>query len=354
MKKNFTHSTKLLVFVLLNLIGYPSLIFSQTGPNFSSDGKDLIVSKIIKAAPSITITKDGTYEDTNKDGITNVGDNIIYSLIVTNTGNVKLTNIAVTNINAIVYGTPIALLEVGDSDNNTYRAVHAITQEEIDAGVVYNLATVIATPPDGSDIIETSTDPTPYFSSSANPYCPNCTITDLVQKNSITITEDGTYEDTNNDGMTNVGDNIIYKYVITNKGNTTLNNVYVTNINAVVFGRPISSLEVGQSDINTFTSIHAITQEEIDNGVVYNLATVSATPPKGLDIADTSTDPTLCLSCPINPYCPDCTITTLDNRSSIASVKNQIHEDVYINITNNISEDELFKFVSPNNITLKN
>src|SRR5690606_18191498 len=108
-----------------------------------------------------------------------------------------------------------------------------------------------------------------------------------------------------------VGDVINYTFVVTNTGNVPLTNVTVTDNNATVSGGPIS-LGVGQSDSTTFTAVHVITQADIDAGYVYNLATATGNPPTGVPVSDTSTDPTPCATCPVDPACPDCTIVPLD------------------------------------------
>ncbi|MFC6095439.1 hypothetical protein ACFPVY_02180 [Flavobacterium qiangtangense] len=96
-------------------------------------------SVIIAGVPSIAVTKDGTYADVNADGIANVGDVVNYAFTVANTGNTTLTNIIVTDENAVVTGS-LASLAAGATDSTSFTAVHVITQADIDAGYVYNLA----------------------------------------------------------------------------------------------------------------------------------------------------------------------------------------------------------------------
>ena len=91
-------------------------------------------------SPSMSITKEGIYVDNNGDGITNVGDTVFYNFVVTNTGNVALSDIIVTDINATVTGGPIDILAVGASNASTFTAIHSITQADIDTGQVDNLA----------------------------------------------------------------------------------------------------------------------------------------------------------------------------------------------------------------------
>jgi len=272
-------------------------------------------------SPSINITKDGTYVDSNQDGITNVGDVVTYNFVVTNTGNVTLTDVTVTDNNATITGGPIATLAVGATDSTTFSGSHTITQEDINTGYVYNLATVTSKDPKGNPVTDTSSDPTPCTTCPIDPECPDCTITPLTQSPSINITKDGTYVDSNQDGITNVGDVVTYNFVVTNTGNVTLTDVTVTDNNATITGGPIATLAVGATDSTTFSGSHTITQEDINTGYVYNLATVTSKDPKGNPVTDTSSDPTPCTTCPIDPECPDCTITPLTQSPGLVVIK---------------------------------
>ncbi|WP_284652672.1 T9SS type A sorting domain-containing protein [Flavobacterium terrisoli] len=87
--------------------------------------------------------------------------------------------------------------------------------------------------------------------------------------NSLLTTTNASYQDLNGDGVTNVGDVINYTYSIANIGTTPVSNVSITatdvNING---GPPIALLNNGASDSTTYTGVHVITQEEINNGEV--------------------------------------------------------------------------------------
>lgn len=139
----------------------------------------------------------------------------------------------------------------------------------------------------------------------------------IITESSIAITKDGTYVDSNNDGITNIGDIVSYNFVITNTGNVPLTNVTVTDNNAVITGAPIPVLAAGETDSTTFSGSHAITQEEINIGFVYNLATVTGKDPKDNPVTNTSSDPTPCTTCPIKEDCPDCTITPLPESPAV-------------------------------------
>ncbi|CAA9200440.1 DUF7507 domain-containing protein [Flavobacterium collinsii] len=306
--------------------------------------------------PSIAITKDGSYVDANADGITNVGDVINYTFVVKNTGNVTLTNVTVTDNNAVITGGPLATLGVGASDTTTFTGVHTLTQSDINTGNVYNLATATGTPPSGTPVTGTSTDPTPCATCPTDPACPTCTITPLAQTPSIAITKDGSYVDANADGITNVGDVINYTFVVKNTGNVTLTNVTVTDNNAVITGGPLATLEVGASNTTTFTGVHTLTQSEINVGNVYNLATATGTPPSGTPVTGTSTDPTPCATCTIDPSCPTCTITPLTQTPSIAITKDGSYVDANADGITNVGDVINYTFVVKNtgNVTLTN
>jgi gliding motility-associated-like protein len=153
-----------------------------------------------------------------------------------------------------------------------------------------------------------------------------CTITPIPQVPSINVTKEGTYVDSNNDGITNIGDIVTYVFVVTNTGNVPLTNVIITDNNAVVTGGPIN-LAVGASDSTTFTAVHVITAADITAGQINNLALATGTPPIGTPVTDTSSDPTPCPTCNPVPECTTCTNTPLINAVN----------DIFNNVACNVS-----------------
>ena len=114
------------------------IICEKANPNNCSTG----TVTLFVANPVIAIIKTAIFNDENKDGFAQAGETISYQFLVTNTGNVALTNVVVTdNLKGIVFtGTPIALLDVGVSNNYAYVATYSITQADIIAGSVSNQA----------------------------------------------------------------------------------------------------------------------------------------------------------------------------------------------------------------------
>ncbi|WP_348799941.1 DUF7507 domain-containing protein [Flavobacterium adhaerens] len=260
---------------------------------------------------SLALVKKSELQNTGS--CTKVGDKIIYTFTVTNPGTTTINELTLTdtlleNINPIV---PIVFTS-GDDNNDLnldpsetwiYKAEFPVNQSDIDTGEIINQAVI------NGKVLNSIP-----LSSLSGTDCTNQnpTITQLCQNSKIEITKDGTYVDTNGDGITNIGDIVTYAFIIKNTGNTTLSNVFITDNNATITGNTIATLNVGATDSTTFTGTHSITQEDINTGYVYNLAIVTGNDPKGNPVTDTSTDPTPCTNCPPKTDCPDCTIVILN------------------------------------------
>lgn len=98
----------------------------------------------IQSNASISLSISSTYNDFNNDGFTNVGDVINYQYTVANTGQQVLSNVQVFYLQAPLPGGPIPILTIGASDNTTYSYSYIITQDDINAGLVYTSAYVTA------------------------------------------------------------------------------------------------------------------------------------------------------------------------------------------------------------------
>ncbi|WP_428229033.1 DUF7507 domain-containing protein [Flavobacterium sp.] len=92
---------------------------------------------------AIALIKRAAFNDENKNGNTEAGETITYSFIVTNTGNVKLTNITIKDPlpGIVITGGPISLAP-GESDSTTFKGVYTIKQNDINAEKVSNQAFV--------------------------------------------------------------------------------------------------------------------------------------------------------------------------------------------------------------------
>mgnify|MGYP005995890559 CR=1 FL=1 len=97
------------------------------------------------------------FNDEDGDGFAEVGETITYNFTVTNTGNVTVTNIIVTDPLVTVTGGPIDLVP-GASDATTFVAEYVLAQEDVDAGMVENQALATGQNPNGDDVEDTSDD----------------------------------------------------------------------------------------------------------------------------------------------------------------------------------------------------
>ncbi|WP_064497411.1 Ig-like domain-containing protein [Dokdonia donghaensis] len=249
-----------------------------------------VVVTVTPDNPSLDVFKEGNYEDTNEDGVVNLGDSIIYNFIVFNNGDVPLSDITLTDELVDVMGGPIDL-GVGESDSMTFTAIYAITQEDINTGAVYNQAIATGQDPAGEIATDASEDPTGIDPNNPlnDPDCMECTITVLNQDPEIAIVKTGMFNDENGDGFAQEGETITYNFTVTNTGNVTVTNIIVTDPLVTVTGGPID-LVPGTSDDTTFIAEYVLTQEDVDAGMVENQALVTGQDPNGDDVVDTSDD----------------------------------------------------------------
>ncbi|MEZ4990403.1 MAG: DUF4347 domain-containing protein [Saprospiraceae bacterium] len=234
-----------------------------------------------------------------------VGNDITYTITVTNTGNTTLTNIDVVETNAtITLGVnPIPVLLPGASA--VFTATHQITQADIDLGYVENTVTATGNSPFGTDDVTddsdtaTDRDGDPVVNNEANETPDGDGTTDSDPTNDPTVLDLNPVASmsviksvSSVSGTEMVGDVISYDIEVTNTGNVTLSDIEVADANAVVSGSPIASLAPGAS--TTLTATHQITQADIDQGYVQNTAIATGDSPTGTDdvtdVSDAGTD----------------------------------------------------------------
>jgi gliding motility-associated-like protein/uncharacterized repeat protein (TIGR01451 family) len=222
--------------------------------------------------PSITLKKGVTSE-----GPYDVGDHIkYYNMVVTNTGNVTLTNVVVVDDNAeIIAGSPISRLLPGESA--TVMARHVVTQADVDAGQVINQARVSGNDPGGNR--------TPEFLSD-DPDTPepgDKTITQIAQAPSIRI------DKTADRQLVEIeGDRITYQLQVVNTGNVTLHDVVVKDP-LTGFMQQIAQLKPGAANAHTFKTRIVATASDFAAGKIINTATVTAKGPDGREVNHSAT-----------------------------------------------------------------
>lgn len=288
----------------------------------------------VELTPAISLIKSlVSINDDDGDGQIGVGDSISYSFAVTNTGNVALGNVRITDPLLTVQGGPIPLA-IGATDSSTFTGSYTLVQADIDRGYLENSAIVDAdavtatgqpvldgtgNPVTVSDVSDSGT--TQNGTPVANPESTETpdgkgatdgdptndpTLALLVPTPRIELIKSLlSLTDTNGDGQIGAGDTADYGFDVTNLGNVTLANVIVTDPLVAVVGGPIS-LAPGQADHASFTASYVLTQADVNRGHVVNTATVqgdgvtesgtpildaSGTPLVATDVSDTGTAP---------------------------------------------------------------
>ena len=202
--------------------------------------------------PALTIAKSSTTVI-----IPPVGQTIPYSFLVTNTGNVTMTGIAVTDPNTTGVSCPVTTLAPNES--TTCTGTHTVVQADLDAGSVVNTASVVGTPPVGTPI-----PPMP-----SNPV----TISGL-QTPGLSIVKASTTT-----SVTAVGQTVLYTFTVLNTGNVTITGVAVSDpkVRAVTCCRG-TTLAPGSSAV--CTGSYTATAGDLDSGQpIVNTATVTGIPP---------------------------------------------------------------------------
>ena len=234
--------------------------------------------------------------DVDSNGRVDAGDTVAYTLVLTNTGTVTLTDVTVDDPKVGAIDCPTNALAPNAS--TTCTTDYTITQADVDAGTVDNTATASATAPSG-DAVTAGPD------STSTPTSTEATLTLGKQA--------GTPVDVDGNGRVDAGDTISYAFMLTNTGAVTLTHVTVDDPKTGPVGCPTDTLAPNAS--TTCTVSYTITQADVDGGTVDNTATASATAPNGDTVVarpDSTTTPT-----------SDVATLTLDKRGGGAGRRQQ-------------------------------
>ncbi len=209
-------------------------------------------------APAIQIEKShAAPRDTDGDGRVSAGDIVDFSFLVTNSGNVTLTNIEVTDPTTNPTSLRVGTLKPGEAE--TVRATHTLTQADIDAGAIANLATVTGATPDGGTVTDKDPD-----------------VVNYEQQPGLKVYKSGRY--TEGDGS-KVGDVITYFFNVENTGTVTMTNVTVTDPMPGLSSNTMSVGVLKPGEAKTVFATYTITQADLDKGMVINEATVTGDTP---------------------------------------------------------------------------
>ncbi|MGB0906432.1 MAG: beta strand repeat-containing protein, partial [Maricaulaceae bacterium] len=198
-----------------------------------------------------------------------VGDTITYTYSFTNTGNVTLNGVSISDVHngngTLSAVTPASVTSVAPGDSVNFTATYVMTQADMDMGPnILNTATANATPTSGS-------------------YTP-ATDTEVVERVQGAAAGSMTKVASPDSGLT-VGDTVTYTYTVTNTGNLTYTTVSVSDahsgtgtLSAIT---PTSITNVAPGDTAVFTATYVVTQADVDAGAdITNTATFRARMPR--------------------------------------------------------------------------
>ncbi|MFJ5071158.1 LPXTG cell wall anchor domain-containing protein, partial [Kitasatospora sp. NPDC088556] len=236
-----------------------------TGPPVTSPPSSTSVPNT--PAPALTIVKSASPTT-----VSTVGQVVDYSFLVTNTGNVTLTNVTVNETAFSGTGTPPVITcpagaaSLAPGASVTCTASYTVTQADLNAGSITDTATATGTPPTGPPV--TSPPSSATVTATSNPA--------LTIVKSVDATE-----------LTAVGQVLHYSFLVTNTGNVTLTNVTVNETafsgsgTAPVVTCPAGAASLAPGASVTCTASYTVTQADLDGGKVANTATATGTPPTG-------------------------------------------------------------------------
>jgi len=223
----------------------------------------------VAASPSLSVVKSAAYTS----GSGAVGSVLRYSFQASNTGNVTLTGVAISDplsgLGALTYAWPGASGTLAPGQTVTATASYTVTQADVDRGSIVNRASVSGTPPSGAAVTAQSAQVTTATQTAAP---------------SLSFTKSGSTS-----GQT-AGSTVTYTFTLGNTGNVTLTGAGITDpltgLSAITYGTWPSGTTgtLRPGDTVTGTARYTLTQADVDAGAVINTATATAAPPTGANV----------------------------------------------------------------------
>ena len=237
---------------------------TATGKSPDPDKPDVPVTPGTDEEPTdepnghITIEKVTTSEPANGESYA-LGEKITYKITVKNDGNLTITDIEVTDE---LTGDTWTIKSLAPGESEEFTAEYTVTEADILAGEVVNVATAKGTSPDPDEPevpVTPGEDPEPTEDPNGH----------------ITIEKVTTSEPANGESYA-LGEKITYKITVKNDGNLTITDIEVTD-ELTGDTWTIKSLAPGESE--EFTAEYTVTEADILAGEVVNVATAKGTSP---------------------------------------------------------------------------
>jgi len=248
------------------------------------------------------------------------GTTVTFSYLVTNTGNVTLTDVHPTDTSFSGTGTPspitCPITTLAPGQHETCTDTYKLTQADVNARKVTNTATATGTPPSGP--------PVTSLPSSA-------TVTIVPAHPAIAIVKTASPK-----SLSRAGDTVHYHYLVTNTGNVTLTDVHPTDTSFSGTGTPspitcpVTTLNRGQHE--TCADTYRLTQADVNAGKVTNTATATGTPPTGPPVTSAPSSATVTI-----PARPGLSILKSASPGSFGEAGTTIHYSYLVTNTGNVT-----------------
>nr|WP_279589982.1 AraC family transcriptional regulator [Frigoribacterium faeni] len=256
------------------------------------------------SAPRLELTKTETVTPPAS-GPTTANDGAVFTYVVTNTGNVTVSGISILDeqarLSAVTWGSGTSTtVTLRPGESATATGAYRLTQADVDAGRIGSAATASGTASDGRPVQATAAAEAP-----------------VTRAPALALAKTAAFDaSTTNGQQTDVGETVVYSFLVTNRGNTTLTGVGVADDMAGVTVQlgpwPAAAGTLLPGESVKGTGRHVVTQADVDanDGLLVNRATASASAPDG-------TTPTAAASASIQ----------LDADAQIGLVKTEVFAD---------------------------
>jgi len=202
-----------------------------------------------------------------------LNDVITYTFVATNTGNVTLDAVTISDplsgLSALSCDQTVPANDFIPGEVLTCTATYVVQQSDIDAGILTNTASAAGTPPSGGSTGDSDTE------TINGTRVPDITLAKVATPMPSDLV---------------LGAVIDYTFVVTNTGNTTLDNVVIADpmpgLSALACDQTMPVNGFIPNEVLTCTASYTITQADVDNAEVVNNATASGDAPDGSSPSD--------------------------------------------------------------------
>ncbi|MFK3678080.1 hypothetical protein ACI2IP_10120 [Microbacterium sp. NPDC090218] len=198
-------------------------------------------------------------QDANGDGFIGAGDTVSYAFRMRNIGTTTLTGVTISDplLGAGTLCSIGALAVGGSADCGAF--IHTLTQDEVEAEIVHNTATVNGTSPLGPVTDDASADVV------------------ITGTSAVELTKTAGTIVLGADSRVGAGDTVGYTFRIHNSGTTVLRDIVLEDpmLGGIIDCPALDGFELNPGDdVDCGPVEYTLTQQNVDAGTVHNVATV--------------------------------------------------------------------------------